>query len=698
MRRLLQIAPYLLTAALVLLAVRASPNEAHDPAPKSLPLPLISDNFFYHPEIFWSVDGQQIYVENSEDQSKLDPPYYAYSVLTRDLSLIKSGHEAYLPAVTDAERAEYDMEYVYSADITQRYVVYVNDGIIRNHFPRRRMWVLDRKTGVSHPVINIEQNPLTSEPEIGDIRGLSGGSVHLWGRDGGGFVLRYTAAIGIPDPWWRWVSGYADDQAGDGNRLARAVELFDLAIGDQTITPRNVFDVSTDSTSLLIGTSDDQLAVWYPDDPDASYIVPGVAADTINNAAFHPADPEQIIAIGQNGLFLIELETGEVTTVQEGVVQEHRAFVRGSAFSPDGKWLAFQNQDDQREKQGIYLYNVLTNAFDSGHKPIQSVEVLNRTTASGTSISPLSLLLALAWQGNYVAIGDENGVRIYDDENVDSPLWELNKPGDVPITHVALSTDARVVAAADDTGRIWLWRDNDVQVIYQFARKVNSLAISRDGGQLATVGLESTDSPTLLFDISKSGAPYLKLDDYYDSKARSIIQASSIVAFTQDRKLLVYTSYDIDYDKTRNLAYELIAGRASLGNVAFGTERYVEYLPGLLSVYEISNRSFVSQIYTNDSETYIASDIYASSGIMLAFNDRYVAVAYDPRGADRRNIMLWDTVDSSQPMRVLNVDGSELRDIVFSPDGTRLASLTWDGMLHIWELPHVQTERPSADE
>lgn len=680
-------AAYVVTAAL-LLAVRASLNAAQDDAPKSLPHPLIADNFSYDlPDIFWSADGQQLYV--AEDQFAWNPLFYAYSLITRDLTFIKSGRDAYLPTVTDAERAEYEMEYVYSGDLTQRYVVYVNDGIIRDHYPRRRMWVLDRKTGISHPVINIEQNPLTSEPEIGDIRGLSSGRVHLWGRDGGGFVLRHTAAIGIPDPWWRWVNGYADDQARDGNRLARAVELFDLPISGQIITPQNVFDVGADSTHLLIGTPDAQLVVWYPDDPAASYIVPGVATDTINNAAFHPADPDQIIAIGQNGLFRIEAATGEVTTLHEGVVQERHHFAGGSAFSPNREWLAFQNQDaDQREKQGIYLYNVLTNTFDSGHKPIQSVDVLNRTTASGTS--PTSLLLVLAWAGNYVAVGDENGIRIYDDDHVASPLWALNKPGGVPITHVALSTDARVVAAADEGGTVWLWRDNDVQVIYQFDRKVNSLAISHDGGLLAAAGLESTDYPTLLFDISKSSAPYLKLDDYYDSKARSIIQPSSIVAFTPDRKLLVYTSYDIDPDKTHNLAYELIAGRAYLGNVAFGTQRYVEYLPGLFSVYEISNRSFVSQIYTNDSATYIPLDVVAISAPMLAFNDRYVAAAYDPFGADRRNIVLWDTIDSSQPMRVLNVDGSELRDLVFSPDGTRLASLTWDGMLHIWELPHAR--------
>lgn len=171
-----------------------------------------------------------------------------------------------------------------------------------------------------------------------------------WSEDGNQLALSTIVSeySGAPAIW------YID--IFDRNNLQNTeVILFEdrLPVGHDFMTIDSfidrLFDISADGTQVVLSTKDlsdltlDQLPhfviVWQPDAPEDSLIIEDYAPSDIASIAFVPHDETQLLVLLKSGeLYLYDLET---RYQQQLAALEPSDF---TFFSPDGRWLAYANQ------------------------------------------------------------------------------------------------------------------------------------------------------------------------------------------------------------------------------------------------------------------------------------------------------------------------------------------------------------------
>jgi WD40 repeat protein len=80
------------------------------------------------------------------------------------------------------------------------------------------------------------------------------------------------------------------------------------------------------------------------------------------------------------------------------------------------------------------------------------------------------------------------------------------------------------------------------------------------------------------------------------------------------------------------------------------------------------------------------------------FRDEAAAIVFSPDSktlavAVDRAVQLWDVATSKRVARLTGHEG-KVRCLAFSPDGTRLASGSYDQTVRLWDMPQSRLMRP----
>ncbi len=345
----------------------------------------------------------------------------------------------------------------------------------------------------------------------------------------------------------------------------------------------------------------------------------------------------------------------------------HGGLVSVVAFSPDGERLA-------------------TSSFDT------TVRVWD--AASGQSLLTLSGHTSMvSWvtfspDGQWLATASVDGTaRVWD---AASGRLLLTLPGHVGVViGVAFSPDGTRLASGgfDGTTRLWdLSPDHELRTLVGYGAEVYALAFSPDGARLATTSFDGT---ARLWDVA-SGRLLLTLANEGGLPMRA-------VAFSPDGAHLVTGSADgtaTVWDSDSGQVLLTLRGHA-LGP---GGEGFITGITGV--AYSPDGRRIATagddgtaKVWdaTNGEELFTLRG-HRPSGIGLPPYEGVVRVVFSPdgtrlatAGADG-TARLWDAESGEELLVLESGSGSVVVDVAFSPDGTRLATGEFDGTARVWDL------------
>jgi WD40 repeat protein/DNA-binding SARP family transcriptional activator len=395
-------------------------------------------------------------------------------------------------------------------------------------------------------------------------------------------------------------------------------------------------DISADATQVVSAGDDGSVRLWNVEDGEAAQVLhSGEKPET--DVAFSP-DGRRILGVGRDRWIRFwNARTGAEETKIRGEGRELLA----AAFSTDGRRFAAGGRDG------------VTRVWSVGGGPPVAVLRGQRSPIFDVGFGPTG--------DRVVSAGDDGTVRIWDAGQ--TVTWTVpSKTDNLDFNH-----DGRILATSSEDGTVRVWDT-----------ATGRLQASLPGPKGYTAVKFSPTSDALL--ISSYEASRVRLWPWPSSSARVVVQTPTgrginDAAFDANGDRIVYAE-----DKTGRLIVRNLRSRREVRlrgtpKTVYGAEfspdgeRVVAVTENDLLAWRVDRPAHPEHVLRGHRGPVNALDFSSDGRLVTA-------------GADR-TVRIWDS--AGRPTLVMQGHKDEVTTVVFTADGNRVLSSSFDGTLRLWD-------------
>jgi WD40 repeat protein len=418
---------------------------------------------------------------------------------------------------------------------------------------------------------------------------------------------------------------------------------------------------SHDGKLLVSGNSDTNIVIWNVTSGEVIKVLTDHTG-MVSDVAFSPNG--KLLASGSWDFTIKVWNTVDWTEVE--TFTAHDNFVDSVHFSPDGKLLA-SGSDDRTLK----FWNTTSWELNSTISPIIFPQLI-----SAVRFSPDGKHFATGcWIGETAA-----DLRLYDVESMTyHPL--VGHVNGIGLNSIDFSPDGKLLAtgARDETVRLWnVTTKETVKVLASHVGRVDGVAFSPDGTMIAACGM---DSYIWLWNVARGA-----------EEGEFIGHESTVytAVFSPDGQTLASGSYDnniILWNVTsRDKMLPLAGHNAAVHSVAFSPDGKLLVSGSWDTTVRLWNVTEGKEL----SVSPLTHHTNAVKQVIFSLDGTVVISGSIPPDSE---IRLWNLTSGTEILPTLRGHSFDVSSLALSPDGSLLASGSWDSTIKIWNITSGQLLR-----
>ncbi|MEW4488784.1 protein kinase [Thalassoglobus sp. JC818] len=434
-------------------------------------------------------------------------------------------------------------------------------------------------------------------------------------------------------------------------------------------------DVSSDGRTIFSGAKDSRAVAWNIDQYEEIRVLNGRSlsghSDAILNVAYDPEGSRIVTASRDRTGRIWNAHTGELElTLAEG----HQFLTSNAVFLPDGRILATAAADDT-----VRLWDVATGA------QILEIPKTGQSAVIGISFDGKWLLTGSNDQSTQLWRLDEV-LKLASIESIDSvedlPIKPVSLEGHHGrVTSVSFAPDRNQLVTCDSNGRMILWDAETAEVIWEVRhhnRLISQVAFTPDGQQILTACHDHTVGTV----DASTGA------EIVDQVLGHSTAVTGLTVSPDGRSVVSVSLLENDLlnPGSRVVVWDRASGQKRLAvDVESFSVNDVSFFPDGERVLCVCNDNTVrvldlKSMLADNSLSQPVLDFEVVGGLVWS-------AKFDPDGKSILTVggtdaRLWDATTRREVM-AFRPHGA-VASASFSPDGTLVATGSWDNSVKIW--------------